>query len=286
MTSLLNAQKICFFGAGAMAEAIVRGLVEKQIAQPENIYMVNRQDVSRLQMLEKRYGVQSPANTAEKQAFMQKADIVVFAMKPKDAEEALYSVRHLLAENQLVISLIAGLPIRTIQALLQRDIPVVRTMPNTSSTIGMGATGISFSPSVRPDQEQLALQIFAAVGEVSIVEEYLLDIVTGVSGSGPAYVYYLMEAMIAAGIEGGLSEHTARELTMQTVLGAAQMVKATNEDPSELRKRVTSPNGTTQAALETLDKYQFNEGVFQAVLRAAERARELGTAIANQHSKK
>jgi len=124
------------------------------------------------------------------------------------------------------------------------------------------------------------LEMFRSIGEVNIVGEELLDIVTGVSGSGPAYVYYLMEAMIRGGVEGGLTPETARQLTVQTVLGAAQMVKMTGEDPQMLRQKVTSPNGTTQAALETLDKSRVQEALVKAVLRAAERARELGDEIA------
>jgi pyrroline-5-carboxylate reductase len=156
---------------------------------------------------------------------------------------------------------------------------IVRTMPNTSSTIGLGATGISFSSTVSNGQRLLAETMFQSIGLTAVVEEPLLDAVTGVSGSGPAYVYYLMEAMIEAGLSLGLSEEAARELTVQTVLGAAHMVKATNENPAELRRKVTSPNGTTQAAIETLDAHSFSQAVVRAIGRAAERAGEMGDEI-------
>jgi pyrroline-5-carboxylate reductase len=156
---------------------------------------------------------------------------------------------------------------------------IARTMPNTSSTIGLGATGISFSPAVTEAQRELALAMFRAVGTVAVVNEPLLEAVNGVSGSGPAYVYYLMEAMIAAGVDLGLTEEASRELTVQTVRGAAEMVRLTGEQPAELRRKVASPGGTTQAAIETLERYSFQEGMNAAIRRCAERAREMGEAI-------
>jgi pyrroline-5-carboxylate reductase len=155
-------------------------------------------------------------------------------------------------------------------------------MPNTSSNIGLGATGISFSSDVSESQRKAALDIFSSVGIVCAVEESRLDIITGVSGSGPAYVYYLIESMVKAGMEGGLTADQARDLTIQTVLGAAQMVKMTKEEPEILRKKVTSPGGTTEAAIAKLDEYAYSEAVQKAVLRAAERAGELGIMLAEQ----
>jgi len=149
-------------------------------------------------------------------------------------------------------------------------------MPNTSSTIGLGATGISFSKEVDEQGRRLALNMFEAVGITSVIEEERLETLTGISGSGPAYIYYMMEAMIAGGIRGGLSAEQSTELTVQTVLGAARMVQQTGENPAVLRKKVTSPNGSTQAALEVLDKGDFFETVIAAVNRCAERSREMG----------
>ncbi len=139
---------------------------------------------------------------------------------------------------------------------------------------------MSFSSKVNDTFKQVATQMFEAVGIVTIVDEEKLEILTGVSGSGPAYVYYFMEAMIKAGIEGGLSEEDAHQLTLQTVLGAAHMVQLTQENPAELRRKVTSPNGATQASIEALDRFQFSEAISQAVFRSAERAKEMGEQIA------
>jgi pyrroline-5-carboxylate reductase len=271
---------ICFYGAGSMAEAIVRGLIERQIASPDQISMMNRTNAGRLQELTERYGVRTGNRPEDKEAFLREADIIVLAMKPKDAIDALQSASQLI-DRQLIISVIAGLSISTMRKAIGQSVAIARTMPNTSSTIGLGATGISFSKAVNVEQKSSALSMFQAIGIVHEVDEAQLDMVTGVSGSGPAYVYYFMEQMIAAGIEGGLSEEAAKQLTVQTVVGAAQMVVHTGEEPAQLRRKVTSPNGTTQAALETLDQLHFPEAVRKAVKRAAERAGEMGQAISD-----
>lgn len=271
-----------FIGAGSMAEAIIRGLVGTGKTPAANICAFNRSNEAQLAKLKEHYGIQTGSDPQTTERFIRQADVLVLTVKPKDAAAALHNFRHLLNERQLLVSVVAGLSIATMHKLLGKELPVIRTMPNTSSTIGLGATGISFSANVDHTGRSLGLEIFQAIGEVCVVEEQQLDIVTGVSGSGPAYVYYLMEAMIRGGIEGGLSPEAARRLTVQTVLGAAQMVKTTQEEPAELRRKVTSPNGTTQAALETLDRFQFGAALTQAVLRAAERAREMGAEISRK----
>lgn len=280
MNSALLTKSIAFVGAGSMAEAIFRGLIEKKIADPNKISVINRSDNEKLERLRERYGVQVSADPNRKADMIAQADIVVLAMKPKDAEASFRELKSQVSGRQLLVSVIAGLAIAKIAALLETDAAIVRTMPNTSTTIGLGATGVSFSSNVTSEQKELALALFESVGIVSVVDEPLLDIVTGVSGSGPAYVYYFMEAMTKAAVEGGLTDEQARLLTLQTVLGAAHMVELTGEDPAELRRKVTSPNGATQAAIETLDRHQFCEGIVRAVFRSAERSKEMGDAVA------
>ncbi len=184
---------------------------------------------SRLDELATRYGVVVANDAESKQTMLHDADIIFLAMKPKDAAEAIKQLRDIIKPGQILVSLVAGMTIGTIEALLGQQIAIVRTMPNTSSTIGLGATGISFSSSVTNGQRLLAEQMLQSIGLTAIVEEPLLDVVTGISGSGPAYIYYLMEAMINAGLRAWIIREAARELTVQTVLGAAHMVKATNE---------------------------------------------------------
>lgn len=276
----LSQAKIVFVGAGSMAEAIIRGLVKGSVCPPDRLTVMNRSDSGKLKTLEAKYGVRWREDAEEKNAALAEADIVVMAFKPKDAQAGFERVRPYLNRNQLIVSVLAGVSIATMDMLLGGGgWAIVRTMPNTSSTIGCGATGISYSSSVTEEQRNLAQEMFAAVGIAAVVDEPLIDVVTGVSGSGPAYIYYMMEAMIEAGVRGGLSADDARLLTVQTVLGAARMVEATGESPAELRRKVTSPGGTTQAAIETLDRHGFGEAMLSAIARCTERAGELGKAI-------
>lgn len=280
--SPLGNVKICFLGAGSMAEAIVRGLTETRAAAPESITVTNRQNADRLRELQDRYGVVPALEPEARQQALAGADVIVLGMKPKDAVEALLSLKPLLRPEQILVSLIAGLSIDTMERLIGRKQPIVRTMPNTSSTIGLGATGLSFSEALSPEGRSLGLAMFDAVGMTAVVEERLLETVTAVSGSGPAYIYYMMEAMIQAGVAQGLTREAAHALTVQTVRGAAEMARLTGEAPAELRRKVTSPNGTTQAAIDTLERLGFADAVRQAMNRCAERAGELGRAIADE----
>ncbi len=219
MTSSLSHMKFTFIGAGSMAEAIIRGLITKGGVHGENIFVINRSNRARLEELRERYGIRSSVNELEKDDAIRTGHIVVLAFKPKDALEGLSKIKHLIRPEQLLVSVIAGLTIDTMQTLLDAaDYSIVRTMPNTSSTIGLGVTGMSFSPNVTPAGRQLAVQMFESAGIVSTVEEPLLDTITGVSGSGPAYIYYMMEAMIQGGVQGGLEPEEARRLVVQTVL--------------------------------------------------------------------
>lgn len=277
--SKLSDLSLTFYGAGSMAEAILRGLVEAKLTEPSRIAVLNRSNAERLRELSERYGVVPAIDDDRKLEALKNADIILLGMKPKDAASALRSLRPLLRPEQLLVSVIAGLSIATMHQLLERPQPIVRTMPNTSSTIGLGATGISFSETVNEAQRAASLAIFDAVGMSVVVDEPLIEAVNGVSGSGPAYIYFMMEAMIDAGVQLGLTREAATALTAQTVVGAGEMVKLTGEEPGELRRKVTSPNGTTFAALEIMRQFGFQEGMNKAILRCAERAREMGEAI-------
>lgn len=275
---------ITFYGAGSMAEAIVQGLVSRSVMRPEDITMLNRSNSLRLQELKERYHVKVSNDVQEKMDILRHSPVIVLAMKPKEAAKALKELGPLLSDDQLLVSVIAGLSIETAHNLLGKKQPLARTMPNTSSSIGMGTTGISFSKNIDNAMRQLVLTLFEAVGNVMVIEEDKMDILTGISGSGPAYFYYLMEAMTAAGIRGGLTAEQSRELTLQTILGAARMVQVTGEHPSVLRAKITSPNGSTQAALERLDQGDFFETVISAVNRCVERSREMGAVLKEQTS--
>ncbi len=269
----LHTQRLGFLGAGSIVEAMLSGILKKQLLPAEHILITNRSNRERLQLFAETFGV---ATHTDKTDVIRGADILVLAMKPKDAAEACRSFRGLIRQDQVVISVIAGVSTDLIGQWLGVDCPIIRTMPNTSSAVGLSATGIAANAFASDEHLQMATQLFESIGSVYTVAEEELDIVTGLSGSGPAYIYYLVEAMEGAGATAGLSREMARQLTVQTLLGAAQMLIHSSEEPSLLRQKVTSPGGTTQAGLEVLESFRFQQAITSAVLRAAERAKELG----------
>lgn len=266
--------KICFVGAGAMAEAILCGMLDQKIVKPGQISVTNKDDRFRLDELVYNFGVVGDAD--QKYRSVQEADILILAMKPKDIVAALEEIREYTSPNQLFISVIAGISTAQISALLGHHAPVIRTMPNTSAIVGLSSTGLCAGQWAEAKHIEIAKKIFEAIGIVIVTEENQLDAITGLSGSGPAYVYYLVEAMLEGGKAVGLSEEHAKELILQTVIGAAKMLIETDESPANLREKVTSPNGTTQAGLDVLKEYRFYDAVKNCVIRATERSKELG----------
>ncbi len=265
--------RIGFLGAGSIVEAMLSGILKKGLFSADRIYVTNRSNSERLDQLAGMYGVHT---THDKMDVIRSSDILILAMKPKDSGEALKELFGAVHPGQLVISVIAGVSTTLIGEWLGVNCPIIRTMPNTSSAVGLSATGLAANQFVTEEQLLLATRLFEAIGTVYTVAEEELDIVTGLSGSGPAYIYYLVEAMMGAGATAGLDREMARQLTLQTLLGAAHMLMDTREEPALLRKKVTSPGGTTQAGLEVLEAYQFQKAVTSAILRATERSREMG----------
>lgn len=276
---MINQDKLCiegrigFLGAGSIVEAMLSGILKKGLLSPDRLLVSNRNNRERLEQLADSYGVPF---TQDKFEVARSSDILILAIKPKDTAEALRELRGVVHAGQLVISVVAGVSTTLIGEWLGVNCPIVRTMPNTSSAVGLSATGLAANPFVTEEQLKQAIRLFEAIGTVYEVAEEELDIITGLSGSGPAYIYYLVEAMMAAGATAGLDREMARQLTLQTVIGAAHMLLDTRAEPALLRQQVTSPGGTTQAGLEVLEKYQFQQGVTAAILRATERSREMG----------
>lgn len=268
-----NDFRASFLGAGSIAEALLNGMIKQKLLLAPNIYVTNHSNDERLTFLQEKYGV-TPIRDLS--VMLAESDILFLAMKPKDVADACNNLRGLVKPHQLVISVIAGVPLDALQDWLSVDCPIIRTMPNTSSAIGLSATGMARGKFATDEHVEIATQFFQSIGSVCLVPEEELDIITGLSGSGPAYVYYLVEAMEGAGQQAGLTKEVSRQLTVQTLLGAAQMLLASDEEPEILRKKITSPGGTTQAALEVLESYDFQQAVTKAILRATERSKELG----------
>lgn len=263
-------KNIAFIGAGSMAEAIISGWVQKGSFAKEHIYVKNRSDINRLLELKDTYGVQILTDLAK----LKEMDLIVLAMKPKDARDALAVIRPHIAEHTMVLSVLAGISIDTITEGLGMR-PVARVMPNTSATIGMSASGISFNSLVDDETKQLFLNLLQAIGIVIEVEEDQLHAVTALSGSGPAYIYYLIEAFEQIGTQYGLPKEVVRNLMVQTVAGSASMLTLGKDEPAELRRKVTSPGGTTEAGIRALNENQFMEAIAACVESAEKRSREL-----------
>ncbi len=270
---MLNNQTITFLGAGSMAEAIIGGLVRQKIVKPSQIIATNLCDHERLQFLKRAYGIKINAN---RQQAVETGDIVILAMKPKSVKEALEDMRGHTNEKQLFISVLAGISTAYIEELLMHRAAVIRTMPNTSAKVGASATGISSGQYATESQLLLASTLFESIGTVTPVPEEKLDAVTGLAGSGPAYFYYIIEAMEVAARKAGLTEYEAKALITQTVVGVGKRLQTTTKSAQELYLEVMSPNGTTEAGLRLLEDRDSQSAVSDAIAAAIRRSKELG----------
>lgn len=272
----MSIQNISFLGAGSIAEAIIGGLLHANVVKGEQITVSNRSNETRLQELHKKYGVKGTHNKKE---LLTDTNILFLAMKPKDVAEALTPFKEYIHHNLLIISLLAGVSTHSIRNLLEKDIPIIRAMPNTSAAILKSATAISPSKHATKEHIQTAIALFETIGLVSVVEEEDMHAVTALSGSGPAYIYYVVEAMEEAAKEIGLKEDVAKSLILQTMIGAAEMLKASEKHPSILRKEITSPGGTTEAGIEVLQEHQFQQALISCITQAAQRSHNLGKTL-------
>ncbi|MDA8443140.1 MAG: pyrroline-5-carboxylate reductase, partial [Peptococcaceae bacterium] len=250
----------------------VRGLIQSNTAKPQNILVTGKPDSERVTKLVELWGVARSTN----REVADRADVIIIAVKPKDVASVMEEIGFLLQANQLVISVAAGIPTAFIEGFCSNKVQVIRSMPNTSSTVLASATAVCKGKYAGPDAEDLAVELFASVGMVQRVNEEKLDVITGLSGSGPAYVYLMIEALGTAGVQLGLDEDMALALATQTVFGAAKMLLETGENPSTLRQAVSSPGGTTLAGLKALAAHGFNDALREGVKAATNRAREMG----------
>jgi pyrroline-5-carboxylate reductase len=264
---------IGFIGSGNMAEALIKGIVTAGLYAPENVFVSDIR-TERLDVLKDKYGVTAVGNNAE---LAGKVETLVLSIKPQNMNDALQSIKDAIGKETLVISIAAGIKIEKIAAVLG-DMAIIRVMPNTPALIGEGASGLYANERAKSMLDK-AVSICSSVGKAVIVDdEDLIDAVTAVSGSGPAYYFLLMEEMVKAGTELGLPVDTAKDLVLQTAKGAgllATEADKNNESPAELRRKVTSPGGTTEAALKVFADGKISELITAALTRARDRGREL-----------
>jgi len=264
---------IGFIGSGNMAEALIKGVITAKVYEADSVFISDIK-TERLKLLGERYNVVATTDNAE---LVDKAETIVLSVKPQNMSEALDSIKDAVTSDKLVISIAAGIKVANITSVLG-DIAVVRVMPNTPALIGEGASALFANEKAKPKLEK-ALTIFSAVGKAVVVEdEGLIDTVTAVSGSGPAYFFLLMEEMIKAGVLLGLSEDVAKDLVLQTAKGAGLLAVEADikgESPTVLRQKVTSPGGTTEAALKVFTEGNISKLISTAITRARDRGREL-----------
>lgn len=269
--------RFAFLGAGNMAGALINGLIRAGAA-PSNITGTVRR-AERQQELQKKLGIKAITDNVEA---AKGADVIVLAVKPQTMRKLLTEIAPVIDTKKLVISVAAGVPIAAIERKLGSGSRVVRAMPNTPALVGLGATALSGGEHATPEDVAFAQKLFDAVGITTVVDETLLDAVTGLSGSGPAYVFLMIEALSDAGVKVGLSRHVALKLAAQTVLGSAKLLLETGEHPGHLKDQVTSPGGTAIAGLHTLEAGGLRTTLIDAVEAATKRAKELGDAFLNE----
>lgn len=272
----MHDKTIGFVGAGNMAGALIRGLLSSGAVAPERIYASDLRR-ERLDELAREHGIRTtPANEELAAA----CDVVVLAVKPQVIDKILPPIAAALRPNALVVSIAAGVPIEAIESRLPEEARVVRTMPNTAAIALAGATAIAPGTNARGDDIDIAKQLFEATGRVVVLDESLLDAVTGLSGSGPAYVMLMIDALADGGVKVGLHRETALLLAAQTVYGSAKLLLETGEHPGRLKDMVTSPGGTAIAGLHTLEAGGLRTTLINAVENATHRAQELGEKMA------
>lgn len=271
----LASTTVGFIGTGKMATALAAGFAAEMIP-PNHIYGTNPSEPNRLAFAA---AVGKGVNVSDNTDWFAKADLIFLCVKPQKMDSVLKSLLPLWKPNQVAVSVAAGLTIDWFTQRLPQDQPLVRVMPNTPSLVQVGAAGISRSHTATEEQEDSICELLQTVGVVERVTEPLLNAVTGLSGSGPAYLFQIIEALSDGGVKMGLPRSTATRLAAQTVAGAAAMVLQTGEHPAVLKDAVTSPGGTTIAALNVMEQAGVRAAMMDAVARSAERSEELSKAL-------
>ncbi|MDO9518135.1 MAG: pyrroline-5-carboxylate reductase [Methanosarcinaceae archaeon] len=268
----LTNKRVGFIGAGKMGEALIRGVINARAVDGSNIYASDVYEAG-LKRLHDELGINV---SLDNKVTISNSDILILAVKPQILAALLASIKKSVTADKLVISIAAGVPLSDIEGGLNPGTRVIRVMPNIAATVSEAASAMSPGASASIDDTEIALAIFRAVGSAIVVPEHLMDAVTGLSGSGPAFIFPVIEAMADGAVYEGLDRHSALTLAAQTVLGAAKMVLETKMHPGELKDMVTSPGGTTIRAIRELEEHGIRAAFMNAVIASSERSKELG----------
>lgn len=260
-----------FIGCGNMAQAMLKGILAKGLYDGSQV-IVSRRNSLALEQIRTELSVET---TTDNREVAKKADILFLAVKPFQFEQVITEIRDVVKKDVLIISIAAGQTTANIERLFGKDIKLVRTMPNTPALVLAGATGMCFNSHVSDEEKGQAVELFESFGVVAVVPESMIDVVIGVSGSSPAYVFMFIEAMADAAVADGMPRAQAYELAAQTVMGSAKMVLETGKHPGELKDMVCSPGGTTIEAVRVLEEKGMRSAVIEGQMACVKKAREL-----------
>ncbi|MBI4378745.1 MAG: pyrroline-5-carboxylate reductase [Nitrospinae bacterium] len=265
-------KKIAFIGSGNMGEALIKGITAASIFDNKDIIVTDIMK-ERLEHIKKIYKVNV---TTDNRHAVSKSDIIVLALKPQIIAKVISDVTDLIGKSKLIITIAAGITVNSIHTILGKRVRVIRVMPNTPAIIQEGVSAIACGDGILKEDLKITQRIFRAVGKTVVVEESMMDAVTGLSGSGPAYVFLIIESLTDAGVKMGLPRDISRVLSIQTIVGSARLALETGEHPGKLKDMVTSPGGTTIAGLHALEEGGLRAALINAVESATRKSEELG----------
>jgi len=268
---------IAILGIGNMGSALMKGIINAKLTPPKKIIACDI-DLPKLQAIAAEWKIRIAADLS---AAAEISEILLLCVKPQTLASVLQTIKPVIRPDHLVISIVAGVRIEFIQQMLGTKLGIVRAMPNIAATVDEGAAALAYGEHVSAEQQEIAKSIFEAVGDAVVVSEDQLDAVTGLSGSGPAYIYMVIEALIDGGVKMGLSRDIATKLAIQTVLGSAKLAKTSRLHPAILRDQVTTPGGTTINAIHELESHGLRAMLINAVVTATERSKELSKLLNN-----
>ena len=278
---MLNEKKIAFIGAGNMGDALISGLLGSESSVPYNIICSDVRQ-SKLDEFKSKYKVRTAGSNLEA---VSDADIIIYAVKPQILASVLIETAPKLDMSKLVISIAAGVPLAAMETCVQKDLRLIRVMPNIAAAVKEAATAIAAGEHATQEDVNLTMEIFSSIGKCILLKEnYLMDAITGLSGSGPAYIFLIVDALADAGVKVGLSRQDSLFLAAQTVMGAAKLLIETQEHPGQLKDKVTSPGGTAIAGLATLESGGLRTTLINAVEAATNRSKELGVMMMKSFS--
>lgn len=265
-------KNIGFIGCGNMAKAMIGGIVTSKLYSKENVIVSNPSNPS-LEYIKDKFGIITTNDNLKVAKF---SDILILSIKPNKYKTVINTIKDLIKENTIIISIAAGISIKTIEEYFDKEVKIIRTMPNTPAMVGEGMSSLCSNKNVNEDEVALVEDIFRAFGKVEVVDESLMDVVTGVSGSSPAFVYMFIEALADGAVLEGLPRDKAYKMAAQAVLGSAKMVLETGKHPGQLKDEVCSPAGTTIESVYSLEKNDFRGSIIEAVKVCVEKAKAMG----------